>query len=217
MTTSATGIPDVQPVAVYSADPALIERLKAERQALGLDRYDEVWEGVYVMNPLPNNEHQRLDTRLTIIFGNVIDPPGLGEVFQGVNVSDRNDGWVNNYREPDVAVFLKGTRAIDRGTHWEGGPDFLVETLSPGDSAREKLPFYAQIGVREVLLIDREPWALELYRRQEGQLALAGQSTLGRPEQLSSTVLPLSFRLIPGDERPRIEVSHHDGVQRWVV
>jgi hypothetical protein len=31
MTTSATGIPDVQPVAVYTADPVLIERLKAER------------------------------------------------------------------------------------------------------------------------------------------------------------------------------------------
>jgi len=58
---------------------------------------------------------------------------------------------------------------------------------------------------------------LELYRLHDGQLALVGRSRLERPDVLQSTVLPLSFRLIPGDTRPRIEVCHNDGVQQWAV
>ena len=39
-------------------DEALAERLKADRAQRGGDRYDEVWEGVYMMAAMPNNEHQ---------------------------------------------------------------------------------------------------------------------------------------------------------------
>ena len=42
-------------------------------------------------------------------FHAVVDAGGLGEAFPGVNVSDRSDDWTQNYREPDVAVFLEGT------------------------------------------------------------------------------------------------------------
>ena len=71
--------------------------------------------------------------------------------------------------------------------------------------------------MRELLLIDRDPWALELYRLHDGQLKLVGQSRLEQPDILQSTVLPLTFRLIPGDTRPRIEVRHTDGVQEWLA
>ena len=37
---------------------------------------------------------------------------------------------------------------------------------------------------------------------------------LDAPDVLQSEVIPLSFRLIPGDVRPRIEVVHSDGGQR---
>ena len=36
---------------------------------------------------------------------------GAGDVSPGVNLSDRDDGWEQNYREPDVAVFLHDTKA----------------------------------------------------------------------------------------------------------
>jgi hypothetical protein len=39
-------------------DPRLEEELKAERKAWGADHHEEVWEGVYVLAPLPNDEHQ---------------------------------------------------------------------------------------------------------------------------------------------------------------
>jgi Uma2 family endonuclease len=132
-------------MATLVIDPDLEERLQAERRASGADRYDEVWEGVYHMSPLAGNLHQQIVARLTGIFYNTIDLPGLGLVRAGVNVSDREEGWEFNYRVPDVAVFLAGTAARDCGAHWLGGPDFAVEIASPEDDIRDKLPFYASV------------------------------------------------------------------------
>ena len=92
-------------------DQHLEKRLRTERVASGADRYDEVWESIYVMNPMPNVEHQQLVNRLASIFQDVIDWPGKGDVRPGVNVSDRREDWRENYRVPDVAVFLKDGQA----------------------------------------------------------------------------------------------------------
>jgi hypothetical protein len=67
------------------------------------------------------------------------------------------------------------------------------------------------------LLIDRDLWSLELYKRRKNKLARAGTSTPEQPKRLSSAVLPLSIRLQPGEPRPQIEVAYTDGRQRWVV
>ena len=131
-------------------DPDLEQRLQAERRALGADRYDEVWEGTYMMARMPNDEHQQLVNRFAAIFQDAIDWPGLGHVRPGVNVSDRIDDWQNNYRVPDVAVFLNGGHAENRGAFWYGGPDFAVEVISPDDRTLEKLPFYEMVRVREL-------------------------------------------------------------------
>jgi Uma2 family endonuclease len=202
---------------VYLTDPDLEERLKAERAETGGDRYDEVWEGITFMPPLANNEHQSLGTELAIACHLALGEVGRGRVYAGVNVSDREEDWLYNYRCPNIAVFLPGCPAKDCDTHWCGGPDFAVEIVSPHDRSREKLAFYAQVGVRELLILDRAPWALELYRLQNGELLSVGQTDLARPAPLASEVLPLTFGLLPGGDRPRIEVAHRDGVRRWVV
>ncbi len=193
------------------------ERLKAEREESGSDRFDEVWDGVYVVSPNPNNEHQSLATDLATIFVTIIGWSGMGRVQNIPNVSDREAGWVHNYRSPDVAVFLKRGLARNLGTHWVGGPDFAVEIISSDDRSREKLPFYAQIGVRELLIIDRDPWALELYRLQDDQLVEVARAEPGQADAIASAVLPFAFRLVPDDDRPRIEITHVDGVQRWLI
>src|SRR5207302_6718560 len=113
-------------------DQDITDDLIRERQRLGNDRYDEVWNGVYVMPAMPNNAHQTLVHKLSHVFDNVV-PEDDGIIQPGANVSDRNAGWTDNYRIPDILVALIGGRAIDRGTHWQGGPDFLVEVESPGD------------------------------------------------------------------------------------
>ena len=204
-------------MALMVLDPTIERQLKAEREASGADRYDEVWEGVYMMAPLANNEHQDLQFGLAGAIKNALGWTGPGRVHAGANVSDREDDWTYNYRIPDVLVVFPGGAARDCGTHWCGGPDFCAEIASPGDRSRDKLEFYAAIGVRELLLIDRAPWTLELYRLGGGRLQLVGTSDLGKPDALASTVVPVSFRLTAGAKRPAIEVAHRDGVQRWLV
>jgi Uma2 family endonuclease len=204
-------------MSVLVTDPALAERLLAEREATDGSKHDEVWDGVYIMSPLPNNEHLVLSSELWLVFRTLLRESGSGIAFNGLNVSDREEGWLHNFREPDVGVFLEGNPAKDCGTHWCGGPDLVVEILSPNDLAREKRPFYAQIGVRELLIVDRYPWALELYRLHAGELSLVSQSSLERPESIQSEVLPLAFRLLEREQKPRIEVTRTDGSQTWLV
>jgi Uma2 family endonuclease len=204
-------------MAVLVHDPEIEARLRAEREASEASQHDEVWDGVYVMAPLPNNEHQDLAAELWLVFRTVLKARGGGVAYNGLNVSDREEGWLQNYREPDVAVILPGNPAKDCGTHWCGGPDFLVEILSPNDPARDKRPFYAEIGVRELLVLARDPWGLELYRFDAGRLDLVGTSAPDRPDTLTSAVLPLTFRLVAGQNRPQIEISETDGAQAWVI
>jgi Uma2 family endonuclease len=204
-------------MAMLVLDQKAQDRIIRERRERGLDREDEVWDGDYLVMPDPNLEHQDIATGLSTILRIVIDWPGFGKVYQGMNVSDRADDWEHDYRCPDVGVCLQGNPGVNRGAYWHGGPDFVVEIISPHDRSREKLGFYARVGVRELLLIDRDPWTLELYRLRKTKLARAGASATGQPKTLASTVLPLSFRLVAGDPRPRIEVAHSDGRQRWVV
>lgn len=150
-------------------DPELANELIAERKAKGLDRYDEVWEGVYMMSPLANNEHQWLATEMSTAIATVVDWQNLGRTLTGANVSDRRKDWKDNYRIPDVLVFQSNTSAEDCQTHWFGGPELAIEIVSPGDRTLDKLDFYAAVGTQELLVIDRDPWRLTLYRRQEAK------------------------------------------------
>lgn len=204
-------------MAVLVTDPWVEKKLKAKRADSGADRFDEVWNGVYFMTPLANDEHQDLAIRFGYVCLEIIGWPGLGEVRTGVNVSDRVKGWKKNYRIPDVAVFLKGGKARNCGTHWYGGPDFATEIISPNDRSRKKIPFYSKIGVQELLLVDREPWSLVLYRRRGQRLVKMGLNDLERTKPLHSQVLALTFRLLPGEERPGIEVVHTSSDRKWII
>jgi Uma2 family endonuclease len=204
-------------MAVMVLDPYVEAQVLAKRQACDGEQYDEVWEGVYVMSPLPSNEHQQLVHRLSRILDILVDEPGRGLVFPGVNLSDRSDGWERNFREPDVAVFLRSGRAVDCGTHWRGAADFLVEIISPGERTRDKIPFYSSLGVVELLIIDRDPWTLEFYRHQNGRLEKIGQSTLASPDVLESNTVGLGFQLLPGPQRPQVQVTHLASGRQWQV
>jgi Uma2 family endonuclease len=208
---------EAQIMAMLVLDRDFEKQIRAERAERGIDKYDEVWDGVYVMSPLADDEHQELVCELVTLLHTVVARAGLGKVRPGVNVSDRETEWTSDFRVPDVAVFVSGTAAINRGTHWQGGPDFAVEITSERDRSREKLAFYAKVGVRELLLVDRDPWALEMYRLQKGQLILIGRSTPEQSNALLSEVVPLSFRLIAAEQRPRIEVKHQDGLADWLI
>lgn len=197
-----------------------INAMIARRQAWGGDRSDEVWDGVYVMAPMASNEHQSLVLRFAYILEDIVGKSGLGNVYAGVNVSDREEGWEANYRVPDVAVFSNDTKAKNCDSFWLGGPEFMVEITSPYDQTHDKLPFYFGVGVEEVLIVNRHAWQLELYQRGEDALEEVGLSTTDNKNLLTATIVPFTFQLLLGEARPQIEVKHVDGteeIQRWTI
>jgi Uma2 family endonuclease len=199
-------------------DAGLFDQLIQDRKQQGLDLYDEVWEGMYVMPSMPNNAHQLLVGDLDEIFREVAKKPGLGHSYPGANVSDRRKGWEYNYRIPDLLVVLNDSRAVDCETHFCGGPDFLVEIQSPGDDTEEKVPVYGQIGVRELLIIHRDKRTLRLLRLEGEEVVLVEPTLLDGKEWLVSVVLSLAFRRTVSKGTPRTEVRRTDGKQGlWTV
>jgi Uma2 family endonuclease len=211
---SSTAVSYHSPMLVL--DPALCNRIIADRHERTADRHDEVWEGVYILSPNPTNEHQRLIIELCMVLREVVRPVG-GVVLPEVNVTDRADDWQYNFRCPDIAVMLPGCAAKDIDVAILGGPDFLVEIMSPYDKTMEKLDFYAGIGVRELLVVDRESKELELFALGNSKLQSTGKSMAENPVAVHSTVLPLSFQLRDG-ESPQIFVQRTDGIKdEWVI
>jgi Uma2 family endonuclease len=199
-------------------DAGLSNRLIEERKRKGIDLYDEVWEGMYVMPSMPNNAHQKLLDNLGDILTEVVKRGKMGDKFRGVNVSDRRKGWEYNYRVPDMVVVLKDSRAIDCGTHYCGGPDFLVEIQSPGDDTEEKVPFYGKIGVRELVIIHRDKRTLRLLRLEGDELVLVKPSVFKGKEWLVSAVLPLASRRAARKGVPVTQVRRSDGKPgSWTV
>ena len=116
----------------------------AERARLGLDKKDEVWDGVLHMVSPPASRHEDVVTRLLIVLYPICDARQLVVSMGGLYARDEN------YRCPDVIVGRSAQRS-ERGFE---GAELVIEVLSPNDESRDKFPFFAKVGVREVWLIE---------------------------------------------------------------
>jgi len=204
-------------MATLLTDPEREQLLRDERSNPDAEKWNEVWNGVLVMPTLPNDEHQELQGRLMFPLLQLFELTGLGKVRAGVNVTDRDEDWKYNFRGPDIVLYLPENPAKNSGSHWLGGPDFLVEIISPGDLAWDKLAFYPEVGTQEVLIVDRDPWRLELYQLDNDVLKLAGKSDLENSAILASHVVPLTFQLHQGPSRPIIHMVHTGTGQTWTA
>jgi len=205
------------PMSVQIAERVQATEYFSERRRLGLDKYDEVWDGVTIVMPLADISHQVLASKIAGIIQAIFNFQTPPDIMAGANVSDRVDGWTHNYRCPDVVVAFENSIAVNCDTHWCGGPDFLVEIVSEDDRCRDKLPFYASVNTREVLIVDRDPWQLELYQLKNNEMVEIGRSTIDQPIVLTSSVLPVTFRLVEGAARPQIEMVHLENGQAWQI
>lgn len=196
-------------------DPQMAEQFLAKREESDASRWDEVWEGVIVMPPIPNDDHQDIVGGVTSALREAVQKRKMGLVRPGVNVSDRHPDWKENFRCPDVVVYLFTNPAVNHNTHWTGGPDFLVEVLSPGEKAYAKFDFYATTRVREILLVFRNPWRLELHRLNGDAYEMVARNELGDEAILVSEAIPLTFHLVKSATRPVIEIRHTEDDRVW--
>jgi Uma2 family endonuclease len=202
--------------AVMILNPELAEQYLAGRETLPDDqRREEVWDGVTYIMPDPNPEHSELLVAFIWAFRSVFFPDAGDRVQGPTNVSDREADWTQNYRCPDMSVFLAANPAVRHPAHWQGGPDFALEIVSPGDRSRDKLEFYAGVGTREVLILDRNPWRFEMYQLTRGKLRLRGTVPPGG-KVLASAVLPFTFQLVSSEPRPKVKIVHTETGQEWV-
>jgi Uma2 family endonuclease len=143
------------PTLVKDPAPAEFEALLERRHRLGQDLLDEVWNGVYHMNPAPHSRHSQVQQQLAELLGPVARNAGLAPRLGIFNLGEPND-----YRVPDGALLRPGPDAVYLPT-----AALVVEIVSPGDDTWEKLGFYAGHRVDELLIVDSE-------KRQVDWLAL---------------------------------------------
>jgi Uma2 family endonuclease len=173
-----------------------------ERRRRGHDRWDEVWEGILHMVPPPSDWHQRFGTQLLLILTPLAETRGIEASYE-TGVYGHPAGALD-YRVPDL-VFARAQQRSARGI--EGEAEVVVEILSPGDESREKLPFYAALGIREVWLIDPETRAFELYVLRGGAYRAVVEDASGATR---SPGLGVTLKLVDG---PRLRVSWEGGAR----
>jgi len=149
------------------------------RRRIGLDRWDEVWEGVLHMAPAPTDEHQRIVDELIEFLRPLLRKSGRGTLRSGINVFDEASP-LENYRILDLTfVTAERTGIMKSDGIRGGGPDVVIEVRSPSDETYDKLPFFGKLGVREVIVIDRDTKVVELFRLAGGQYLPAGADAQG--------------------------------------
>lgn len=146
-----------------------IEKIIAQRQELGQDHFDEVWEGEYHMVPGPAGQHAKVDGQVFRVLAPLAEQAGLW------CATATNLGTPDDYRVPDQAYFPPSVAPQT----YHPTASIVVEVISPGDESRGKLRFYFAAGVREVILVDPTDRVVAWYLRTEfGLLAGPGSNLL---------------------------------------
>jgi Uma2 family endonuclease len=173
------------------------------RKTTGIHRWDEVWDGVWYMTPAPTLEHQRIIDEMIVFLKPLLKAQGRGLLVAGINVLQHAEGWTN-YRIPDLTFVASGRERI---LHEDGvrasGPDAVIEIRSPGDDTYEKLPFYAAIGTREVVIVDRDTKQPQIHRLVGNHLLLVPADQDG---WLTSERMLIRFRRMDA-EPPRLRIE----------
>ena len=135
-----------------------------ERRRKGLDKSDEMWDGVIHLAPAAGSRHGYRQAKLIAVLARLTEPLGLiGGTEWGVFRPGRDD----DYRIPDLSI-AHPDHVTERGV--EGHAWLVVEVRSPGDEAWHKTPFFGEVGVERYLIVDAESGTVHLLRNQDGRM-----------------------------------------------
>ena len=171
-----------------------------DRRRRGIDGQDEVWDGVLHVPPEPTTDHQSFEGHLEFVLRPLVVSRGL-EIFHQVSIVDPRD-HLKNYRIPDLLI-VDPRYVLKRGT--EGPVVLAVEVLSPNDESREKIPYYASRGVKELWLVDPETRAIEVYVLRGAAYFTALPDRAG---VIRAPALDLELSVVAG---PKLRVAWTDG------
>jgi Uma2 family endonuclease len=142
---------------VLEPPPAELQALLERRRRLGIDLYDEIWEGTLHMVPAPHSAHGKLDRRLARLLDAPARDAGL-EATGPINI-----GAADDYRVPDAALLRPGPDGV-----YVPSAALVVEIVSPGDETWAKLPFYATHEVEELLIVDPQKRSIDWLALRDG-------------------------------------------------
>ena len=138
--------------------PPELEAYLERRRLSGADRFDEVWEGRYVVAPDPDSAHGQAQLELGLLLRGAARRLGLRAT------TTFNLGRPGDFRIPDAGL-IPGPHGI-----WHDTAVLVVEVLSPDDMTFEKLDFYTARGVQELLVVDWRDRSVRCFALQDGQV-----------------------------------------------
>jgi Uma2 family endonuclease len=147
-------------------------------------------DGELMMAAAPTPDHQAIVLELSSTLNYFVREHRLGRVFVApLDIVIRRDPL--RTRQPDVMFISNARRYIIGLQVIEGGPDLVVEVLSPTNTRQGlqgKLQDYQTTGVREAWIISPQARTLEVLQLSPEGIARSGLYGLG--DTIVSQVLP---------------------------
>jgi Uma2 family endonuclease len=154
-----------------------------------MQRY-ELIDGEMVMSPAPTARHQTVLGNFYRAVFHFVSRRRLGAVlFAPLDIVVQRRPKLRT-RQPDL-IYVDSARQHILADQIEGGPDLVVEILSPADTRRQvsaKLRDYCKIDVRECWLVSLEAETIEVL--QLSAKTIKRLSLYGVGDVLRSRVLP---------------------------
>lgn len=138
---------------VLGPRPEALESYIQRRRALGLDTFDEIWEGSYHMAPAAHPSHGYVDHALAVLLDPFATVAGL------VATGPFNLGSIDDYRVPDHGYHRRLPHDV-----WVPTVALVVEVVSPDDETFAKFDFYAAHGVEEIIVADPASRTVRCFR-----------------------------------------------------
>lgn len=152
------------------------------------DKRYELIDGELILVPAPRRDHQRVQGNLGSPIHHFVRSNSLGIVYfapRDVVFSD------TEIVQPDLMFISNERMHIDTEAEVWGGPDLVVEILSPSTAARDrtvKQVLYARNGVNEYWLVDPDAHTIEVLLL--GDQGFDPVATYGEGDRLVSPTLP---------------------------
>jgi Uma2 family endonuclease len=149
-----------------------------------------ILDGELVMAASPTPDHQTIVQETFVKLDAFVREHRLGRVFLApLDIVIRRDPL--RTRQPDILFISNARRYIIGLQVIEGGPDLVVEVLSPTNTRQElqeKLQDYQMIGVREAWIVSPQAQTVEVLQLSAERLERSGLYGLGN--LIVSQVLP---------------------------